>query len=311
MDIEIGDDTFTKKPNVLEVIAYRDTWGKGTDSFISMIYERLVLMRDLLAEDGSMYVHCDVRVSGYLRLVLEEIFGNTNFRSEISWTRTSSHNDAEGKMADWDFHGTTARWRSTPEKMEALWNAPQTEVPNSHGRTKLGKDGFPIKRCRIMFLDEMSGVPLSDLWNDIKSLAGGAKESQNYPTQKPETLLERIIKASSNENDIVADFFCGSGTTLAVAEKLGRKWIGSDLGKFAIHTTRKRMIGVQRQLKEEGKDFIALILKAYKAETVENFKCFHGISILGSSIFPAKFSTNAPSKRTRSSSTPRKTGVWN
>jgi hypothetical protein len=140
-------------------------------------------------------------------------------------------------------------------------------------------------------------------------------ENLNYPTQKPEIMIERIIKASSNENDIVADFFAGSGTTLAVAEKLGRKWIGSDLGKFAIHTTRKRMIGVQRQLKEEGKDFrafeilnlgkyerahyigvnltlreeeqhqqleqkekdfIALILKAYKAEAVENFKCFHG-----------------------------------
>ncbi len=141
------------------------------------------------------------------------------------------------------------------------------------------------------------------------------KESFGYPTQKPEALLERIIKASSNENDIVADFFCGSGTTPAVAEKLRLKWIGSDLGKFAVHTTRKRMIGVQRQLKEEGKDFrafeilnlgkyerahyigvnmnlreeerqkqleqkekdfIALILKAYKAETVDNFRCFHG-----------------------------------
>ena len=370
MDIEIGGDTFTKRPNILEELAYRDTWGKGADSFISMIYERLVLMRDLLAEDGSVYVHCETRVNSFIRLALDEIFGNKNLRSEITWMRTASHNDAsgrfgrvkdtiyfygksdranlnalytpytaeyisaewrelpsgryyksenmldpQGKMAEYDFHGTKARWRATPENMEALWNAPQTEVPDSHGRIKLGKDGNPIKRCRIMFLDEMSGVPLSDLWNDIKYLAGGSKESHNYPTQKPEALIERIVKASSNEGDLIADFFCGSGTTAAVAEKLGRKWITSDLGKFAIHTTRKRLIGVQRQLKAEDKTyrafeilnlgkyerqhyigvnpnlrdvekqkqleakeaaFIDLILRAYHAEKTDGFQTFHG-----------------------------------
>ena len=149
----------------------------------------------------------------------------------------------------------------------------------------------------------------------IDRVGNTSDERIDYPTQKPEALLERIIKASSNENDIVADFFCGSGTTAAVAEKLNRKWIVSDLGKFAIHTSRKRLIQVQRSLKDEGKDFrafeilnlgkyerahyigvnlnlreedrqkqleqkekdfIALILKAYKAEAVGNFKCFHG-----------------------------------
>ncbi|HPA57322.1 MAG TPA: site-specific DNA-methyltransferase, partial [bacterium] len=161
---------------------------------------------------------------------------------------------------------------------------------------------------------EAQGRRIQSIWTDILPSKTGS-EVLGYPTQKPEALLERIIKASSNENDIVADFFCGSGTTLAVAEKLGRKWIGTDLGKFAIHTTRKRMIGIQRQLKADGKDFrafeilnlgkyerahyigvnmnlreeerqkqleqretdfIALILKAYKAESVDNFKCFHG-----------------------------------
>jgi len=370
MDIEIGGDTFTKKPNILEEIAYRDTWGKGADSFIAMIYERLVLMRDLLAEDGSIYVHCDWRVNSYVRLVLDEIFTTHNFRNEITWLRISSHNDhtdrygrikdsilyyskssnckqnnlytpykdeyitsewrklpsgryyksenmldPQGRMVEYDFHGTIARWRSTPENMEKLWNSPQTEVPDSHGRVKLGKDGNPIKRCRIMFLDEMPGVPLGDLWTDVKYLAGGSKESADYPTQKPEALLDRIIKASSNEGDLIADFFCGSGTTAAVAEKLGRKWIVTDLGKFAIHTTRKRMIGVQRGLKNEGKDyrafeilnlgkyerqhyvgvnpnlreeeqrkqqeekesaFLDLILKAYRAEKTTGFACFHG-----------------------------------
>ncbi|MFH7319611.1 site-specific DNA-methyltransferase [Desulfurivibrio sp. D14AmB] len=370
MDIAIGGDTFTKKPNILEEIAYRDTWGKGADSFIAMIYERLILMRDLLAEDGSIYVHCETRVNSLIRLAMDEVFGKGNLRSEITWMRTSSHNDAtgrfgrvkdtiyfyakseraqlntlyteysdeyitaewrklpsgryykaenmldpQGRMAEFDFHGTKARWRTSLEKMEAMWDAPQTEVPNSHGRIKLGKDGKPIKRCRIMFLDEMPGVPLSDLWTDIKYLAGGAKESRNYPTQKPEALLERIIKASSNEGDLIADFFCGSGTTAAVAEKLGRKWIASDLGKFAIHTTRKRLIGVQRQLKADGRDyrafeilnlgryerqhyigvnpdlreeereqqlaakeaaFLELILRAYQAEKTDGFTCFHG-----------------------------------
>jgi len=370
MDIEIGGDTFTKKPNILEEIAYRDTWGRGADSFIAMIYERLILMRDLLADDGSIYVHCDWRVNSYLRLLLDEVFASSNHRNEITWLRIASHNDhadrfgrvkdsilyysksqtmrqnelyvpyseeylasewrelptgrhyksenmldPQGKMAEYDFHGTTARWRSTPENMEKLWNGPPTEVPNSHGRIKLGEDGKPIRRCRIMFLDEMPGVPLSDLWTDIKYISGGAKESANYPTQKPEALIERIIKASSNEGDLVADFFCGSGTTAAVAEKLERKWIVSDLGKFGIHTTRKRLIGVQRQLKEEGRGyrafeilnlgkyerqhyiginpnlrqaeqqkqleekeaaFVDLILRAYRAEKTENFACFHG-----------------------------------
>ena len=165
------------------------------------------------------------------------------------------------------------------------------------------------------YLDEVKGEAVSDLWCDINPIGSHAKERNDYPTQKPEALLERIIKASSNEGDLVADFFCGSGTTAAVAEKLGRKWICTDLGKFAIHITRKRMIEVQRQLKKEGKNyrafevlnlgkyerqhyigvnpnlreeekrkqteekeaaFLDLILRAYQAEKVENFAGFHG-----------------------------------
>jgi SAM-dependent methyltransferase len=177
---------------------------------------------------------------------------------------------------------------------------------------------FPKKTDgRIMkkvYLHELEGQPMTDLWTDIKPLSAQHAERADYPTQKPETLLERIIKTSSDEGDIVIDVFCGSGTTLAVAEKLNRKWIGSDLGKFAIHTTRKRMIQVQRELKSAGKDYRAfellnlgkyerqhyvgvnetlrdeekrkqlqakerdftdLILRAYKAEPVQNFRTFH------------------------------------
>lgn len=372
MDIEIGGETFHKEPNLLEQIAYRDTWGRGADSFIAMIYERLILMRDLMHPDGSIFLHCDWRVNSMIRLVMEEIFGKSNYRNEITWVRTASHNDAAGQFgkvkdcilyfgksdravlnelyteysqayidAEWnrlpsgrywkcenmldprksmrayDFHGTVARWRTSPEKFEELWNAPQTDVPNSHGRIKLGEDGNPTRRCRIMFLDEMPGVPLSDNWADIPYLAGGSKEAMGYKTQKPEELLDRILNASSNEGDLVADFFCGSGTTAAVAEKLGRKWIATDLGKFGIHTTRKRLIQVQRELKVADKPFRAfevlnlgryerqaylnvspnlsakkkadalarkerefreLILKAYRAEPLPEAGFFHGKS---------------------------------
>lgn len=153
-------------------------------------------------------------------------------------------------MKEYNFHGTIAKWRTSQEKMEELWNAPQTEVPNSHGRIKLGKNGTPIKRCRIMFLDEMPGVPLGDNWTDIPYVAGGASESHAYPTQKPEALLERIIKASSNPGSIVFDCFMGSGTTQAVAMKLGRRFIGADINLGAIQTTTKRLNGIIDEKKQ-------------------------------------------------------------
>ncbi len=362
MDIEIGGDTFTKKPNILEEIAYRDTWGKGADSFIAMIYERLVLMRDLLAEEGSIYVHCDWRVTSTMRLVLDEIFSG-RFRNELIWKRTTSHSEATkfGQIHDtiyfyangehycwnpqfgeydkeyidkyfrfvepdgrryWKEDATGAgqgparrfgekeilppsgrHWRWTQGKIDELYTA---------GRFVFTKSGRPeFKR----YLDEQEGSYVCDIWDDIKRINQVADERTGYATQKPEALLERIIKASSNEGDLVADFFCGSGTTAAVAEKLGRKWIASDLGKFAIHTTRKRMIGVQRQLKAEGQDyrafeilnlgkyerqhyigvnpnlraaeqqqqlqareaaFVDLILHAYRAERVDGFRAFQG-----------------------------------
>lgn len=320
MDIEIGDETFTKKPNVLEELAYRDTWGKGSDSFIAMIYERLVLMRDLLADDGSIYVHCDWRVNHLLRQVLDEVFGSELFLNEIIWSYFSFKRKTAKKFPQ--KHDDIISYRKNKDKF--IWQTqfrPHNEEYLKRWKTdesgrKYRDDVNPTAGgTRIIYLDEIEGDIVDSVWDDIPPVNPQANERVDYPTQKPEALLERIIKASSNENDIVADFFCGSGTTLAIAEKLGRKWIGSDLGKFSIHTTRKRMIQVQRELKEEGKDFrafeilnlgkyerahyigvninlreedrrkqleqkekdfIALILRAYKAESVENFKCFHG-----------------------------------
>ncbi len=325
MDIEIGGDTFTKKPNILEEIAYRDTWGKGADSFIAMIYERLVLMRDLLAEDGSIYVHCDWRVSGYLRLVLDEVFGKSNYCNEIIWHYSGwnkklsrsfeKRNDSiflYSKTLSPTFNSYFKPWESKEAYVKARKQKVRTD---DNGREYVLSDaggGKRIKRYLDKVMDE--GVVVDNVWN-LDKLNNSATEGIGYPTQKPEALLERIIKASSNEGDLIADFFCGSGTTAAVAEKLGRKWIATDLGKFAIHTTRKRMIGVQRQLKKEGKNyrafeilnlgkyerqhfigvnpnlreeekqkqlaakeaaFVDLILRAYRAERVENFASFSG-----------------------------------
>lgn len=296
MDIEIGGETLTKKPNVLEEIAYRDTWGKGADSFIAMIYERLSLMRDLLADDGSIYVHCDWRVDSYLRMVLDDIFGKDNHRNEIIWGyRTGGiSKDFFAKK-----HDTLLYYAKN--RKEVSFN---TQYYKSYQQKKYnfkGVEDLWDEKKKMWYHNSVC----RDVWDDIFPIGTENSERLDYPTQKPESLLQRIIEASSNENDIIADFFIGSGTTSAVAEKLGRKWIGSDLGKFSIHTARKRMINLQRQLKKEGKsyrafeilnlgkyqrqhylgdsnqklkeqEFIDLILSAYKAEKVQGFETFLG-----------------------------------
>lgn len=247
MDIEIGDETFTKKPSVIEEIAYRDTWGKGADSFIAMIYERLSLMHDLLAEDGSIYVHCDWRVSGYMRLVLDEVLGKDKFMNEIVWW----YKDPSGQTKEF-FKRKHDDIFFYKKNVNGFFNTDAVRTPYSEGTMRQAETGA-ISFGRVVEVNPLGKIR-EDVW-DIPIINSQAKERIGYPTQKPEELLETIIKASSNEGDLVADFFCGSGTTLAVAEKLGRKWIGSDIGRFGIHSSRKRMIGVQRELKKEGKDF--------------------------------------------------------
>lgn len=320
MKISIGDDEFTKQPNVLEELAYRDTWGKGADSFIAMLYERLMLMRDLLAPDGIIYVHCDWRVSGYIRLILDEVFGKDHFLNEVIWTYFAFKRKTSKKFPQ--KHDNIISYRKTKDNF--IWNTqfkPHSEEYLK--RWKKDKDGRlyrddvnPTKGgSRIIYLDEIEGDIVDSVWDDIPPVNPVASERVDYPTQKPEDLIKRIIKASSNEGDLVCDFFCGSGTTLAVAEKLGRKWIGADLGKFSVHTSRKRIISVQRELKKESKDFrafeilnlgkyerqhyvgvnpslrdeekqrqlakkeadfIKLILHAYRSEAVQGFSTFSG-----------------------------------
>ena len=328
MDIEIGDDTFTKRPNILEELAYRDTWGKGADSFITMIYERLILMRDLLAEDGSIYVHCDWRVSGYIRLALDEVFGKENFLNEIVWaygereTSKRFYNRkhdviffyAKNITKEYPFNCDAIREKYSEvsiKKFKYIDGNRKYRLRYKDGRSDPTKESDETYR---QYLDEAGG-PLPRDWFLMSFVNQAASERLEYPTQKPEAMLERIIKASSNEGDIVADFFCGSGTAAAVSEKLGRKWIASDLGKFGIHTTRKRLIGVQRELKQANQTyrafeilnlgkyerqhfigvnpnlrdaekiqqlqakeaaFLALVLRAYRAESTDGFATFHG-----------------------------------
>lgn len=320
MDIEIGDETFTKKPGILEEIAYRDTWGRGADSFLAMLYERIALMRDLLAEDGAIYIHCDWRVNHHIRQIFDEVFGKENFLNELIWGYFSFKRKTAKKFPQ--KHDDIISYRKSKDNF--TWHTqfkPHSEEYIKRWKTdekgrKYRDDVNPTAGgTRIIYLDDVEGDIVDSVWSDISPVNSQGSERAGYPTQKPEALLERIIKASSNEGDLVADFFCGSGTTAAVAEKLGRKWIATDLGKFAIHTTRKRMIGVQRQLKKDGKDyrafeilnlgkyerqhyvgvnedlredekqrqraaregaFLELILRAYRAEKVEGFTTFHG-----------------------------------
>ncbi len=365
MDIEVGGETFHKEPNLLEQIAYRDTWGRGADSFIAMIYERLILMRDLMHTEASIYLHCDWRLVGALRTVMEEVFQNVE--NIISWKRSAI---AAGVKTQWrnsqDFilffsksgqhtfnpqfgeYSESSKDHYSRKDEKGLYRVvPLMASGKSSGETgqswkgvdpnRRGKNGMHwLKKLEVLdkldaeglvvwnsegtpelkyYLAEAKGVYVSDFWDDIDVINSMATEYQGYNTQKPEALLERILKASSNEGDLVADFFCGSGTTAAVAEKLGRKWILTDLGKFAIHTTRKRLIEVQRERKAKdetfrafevlnlgryerqvylnvsgrltGKqkehalakrehDFRELILKAYKAEALADAGFFHG-----------------------------------
>jgi site-specific DNA-methyltransferase (adenine-specific)/adenine-specific DNA-methyltransferase len=305
MDIEIGGETFHKEANLLEQIAYRDTWGRGADSFIAMLYERLILMRDLLASDGSIYVHMGPSVKQYVKVVADEVFGADRFQNEIIWRRAFGHGDAGkfGVIHDAILYYSRSESRtwnrllSPPDKeyvetffdqfdeernepyqrlslsagglsgggylyeykgVKTLWRCP-IETLEEHDRE--GRLHWPKKKGGVprlkRYLSEYEGVPLQDIWTDISKIHNQASEQTGYATQKPEALLERIIRASSNPGDLVADFFCGSGTTAAVAEKLGRKWIATDLGKFSIHTTRKRLIGVQREKKVSEQDFRA------------------------------------------------------
>ena len=306
---QVGDERFTKAPSLIEQKAYRDTWGRGIDGYLQWLYETAVLLHELLAETGSLYVHLDWHVGHYVKAVLDEVFGLGNFLNEIIWKRQTAKGGAFGSLNQYGRIHETIYFYTKSETF--VWNQLFTSYEESHieksyrhieegtgkrfslrdltaAGVRKGESGKPIEvngevipvppgrhwaiglkkdetvqqgvdrlvsenliwhrkggmpRLKL-YLEKMPGVPLQSIWTDIKPVQAQSNERLDYNTQKPETLLERIIQASSNEDDLVLDCFCGSGTTAAVSEKMNRRWIVCDLGRFSIHTTRKRLLEI-------------------------------------------------------------------
>ena len=355
-----SDESLTKEPSMIEQKAYRDTWGRGLDSYLQWFYETVVLLRELLAEDGSIYVHCDWGVNSYIRAVMDEVFGAENYLNEITWLRSSSGKTTSRSfprdtdsillyfkspdyvfnsvfqplsertiaMYDKDDHDGRGRYRYYPMQKTSnpgpettydyvdltgkVWKCPAkgwrmnfTKIRALEEDGRLVLTGSTLQEKAYWNERENEGKLSSNLWNDIPNLQGSSGEMVGYPTQKPEALLERIIKASSNEGDLVLDCFCGSGTTAAVAEKLGRRWITCDLGRFAIHTARKRLLsnpnvkpfvvqnlgryerqawqaaefaqGDPRQAAQAQHAYRRFILDLYHAQPIDGYLWLHGV----------------------------------
>jgi len=274
--VNLPDASIEQKPTVIEQFAYKDTWKDGTVSYLEMMVPRLVLMKELLSEKGTIYVHIDWHVGHYLKIIMDDIFGKENFKNEIIY-----HYDqgARGKRDFGRKHDTILRYVINEEY---IFNSEDILVPFESKMTewrykKGGQKGKEMPKGKIP----------SDVWN-IK-LNAMSKEHIGYSTQKPEELLLKIVKASSNENSIVADFFGGSGTTCAVAEKLGRQWIMSDLGKPACMITRKRLIDNQ------AKPFLLQSIGDYQKEQFEksDFKTIRDLSEVVMHLYNAiPFSSN-------------------
>ena len=251
-----------QKPTVVEQFAYADTWEEGTISYLKMIYKRLVLMKELLSSNGCIYVHIDWHVGPYVKTILDDIFGKENFVNEIVWSyswgiRTDSRWNRK--------HDTIYMYSKSAENIKFNANEVLEERQVSESTAnRLKYKGALIKDGNKGRGDSELALP-SDVWY-IATINGMAKERLNYATQKPEALLERIIKASSNEGDLVCDFFGGSGTTAAVAERLGRRWITCDIGKPAALVMRKRFID------QEVNPFLYQSIGDYQKEAFHNNK---------------------------------------
>lgn len=352
--VDIGNsqkDNLIKSPSVIEEFAYRNTWGNGGNTFLSMLSERVKLIKDLMANDGIFFLRIDHHWGHYIKVMLDAIFGKEFFQSEIIVNRVKKNvnqvsssrlqpstdslfvyfKDSDTKFKSisvetekeragyWRRTDDSAGTRKQPERKifgktfyppagnHFKFSQQRMEEMAANGKLRYNKD---IDRLEY-WVEPTSKKILDTNWTDIS----GYSFSTGYPTENAEILLKRVIEISTIKNDIVCDFFCGSGTTLAMAEKLGRKWIGSDIGKFAVHTTRKRLITIQRQLKAKGQDYRAfeilnlgkyerqhyigvnsnlrsedkkkqieekdeqfteLILLAYRAEKVDGFRTFQG-----------------------------------
>lgn len=260
--ITLPGATIDQRPTVLEQFAYSDTWADGTASYLAMITPRLVLMRELLSERGSLYVHLDWHVGHYVKIVLDDIFGKNCFRNDVIWHYENKLGTGWGAKTFDSRHDVLFLYSKVDGRH---LHQPVTEpVKNRKPQPVTQKvDGKRVwlKNDDGSLMYEMGAEerPVGDVWT-IPIINPVASERLNYRTQKPESLLERVILASSSKDSIVADFFVGSGTTAAVAERLGRRWIASDLGKPAVMVARKRLID------QDARPFLYQAIGDYQVE---------------------------------------------
>lgn len=301
---EVGEsgENLSKEQSAIEEKAYRDTWGSGLESYLGMMRDRLAIMRDLLSARGAIYVHLDATVGHYVKGLLDELFGGDAFQREIVW-RIGWISGYKSVAKNWiRNHDLILFYVRTPG--DFTFN--KEYVPYPAGYQRRGGEEATGK-----------GYPIEDVWNanpfefelkgeqslDSIQIKSFSQEKTGYATQKNESILQRILKASSNPGDLVADFFCGSGTTLAVAEKLGRRWIGCDLGRWGLHVTRKRLLGIENckpfevlnlgryerkywqsvtfgtgksQVEITMYEYLAFILKLYGAQPLTGMAHLHG-----------------------------------
>ena len=293
MDIE-------QKPTVIEQFAYSDTWQDGTVSYLKMLYPRLVLMRELLSDKGSIYVHIDWHVGAYVKVLMDDVFVKDNFVNNIIWHYGGPSPIKTAFARKYDIiylYGKTLKRIFNPQYGNIPISVLNRAKKDENGRLWLDQNLGKLKEDTIakmesegrlyrtktgglrrkQYLDEMEGAQFDNVW-DIPIINSQAKEDVGYITQKPEALLERIIKASSNEGDLVCDFFGGSGTTAAVAERLGRRWITTDIGKPATLVMRKRFID------QEVKPFLYQAIGDYQKEAFQNNKQYKRIGDLSQII---------------------------
>lgn len=300
-----------QRPTVIEQFAYSDTWADGTASYLAMIVPRLILMRELLADTGSIYVHLDWHVGHYVKVVMDELFGKSLLINEIVWQRTSAQSNPRryGNVHDviyWYGKGDRYFWKPLFQPLSVEHVDANYSYEDDNGIFKLadmtGKGQGPArifgekgllqpgsgrhwpsqqtidewlsagqiywtstgKPYRKLYLHEADGRLIQSIWTDVKAFRGAAAEAVGYGTQKPEKLLDRVIQASCPEGGLVADFFSGSATTAAVAEKLGRRWIATDIGKPACMIARKRLID------QNAKPFYYQAIGDYQVEAAKS-----------------------------------------
>jgi DNA modification methylase len=291
-----------KEQSLIEEKAYRDTWGRGLESYLQMIYERLIIMREMLTENGSIYIHLGWNISSYILTLMNEVFGEDCLQNIIIYNFGKFRHSKERWKRDFDviffYSKNPSAWTFNHDDVLDDYQE-KTEIRFD----KVDEEGMRYKIVKGRRVYYQGGVTPSSVWR-LSNLQINAVEYLAFPTQKTEELLTKIIKASSNIGDLVADLFCGSGTTLAVAEKLGRRWIGCDLSRWAIHVSRKRLLEIENSKPFEvlnlGKyerkywqgvtfgdkkksdqqlaiyQYLAFILKLYGAEPISGMQHLHG-----------------------------------